>query len=98
MDEVDQLLEIASVKWYAYGVLFGKHKTSNESYATVIISVYIDKYTPIQRKFEAPTLALAMEEVKKWLWDHEYVQSHTKAAPMATIDTKQKQAKLFDGL
>lgn len=99
MDEVDQLIEAASLKWYAYGVLFGKHKTSNEvAFATIIVSVYLDKYTPMKRKFEAPTLALALEELKKWLCDPEYVQTKTKAEPISSIEKKQKQAKLFDGL
>ncbi|MCA6369065.1 MAG: hypothetical protein IM631_19245 [Cytophagales bacterium] len=67
MKEVDELIDKASARWYAYGVLFGKHKVQDGSYATVVISLYKDKYTPIQKKFKAPTLALAVEQVKEWL-------------------------------
>lgn len=75
-EEVDTLIEQAATKWFAYGILFGKHKPLREqAFASVIISVYTDKYTAIQRKFQAPTLALVMEEVKKWLSDPEYIQN-----------------------
>jgi hypothetical protein len=75
MEEVDQLIAQAATKWYAYGILFGKHKGGRDAgYADVIISVYVDKYTALQRKFVAPTLAQVMEEVKKWLVDPSYIQ------------------------
>jgi hypothetical protein len=77
MNDLDTLIEEASTvkNWYAYGILFGKHKTSNDKpFATVIVSVYINKYTAMQRKFEAPTLSMVIEEVKKWIGNPDYVQ------------------------
>jgi hypothetical protein len=100
MEEVDKLFEQASLRWYAYGILFGKYKgSSGTAFATVIISVYVDRWTAIQRKFEGPTLALVMDEIKKWLADPSYVQNAYAAVPVSkpkrTPGNIDKSATLF---
>lgn len=94
MDELDQILDNVSVsrRWFAYGISLGKTKSAimDKPAATILVSVYRDKWDVMQRKFEGDSISQAMEEFKKWIDNPDYIQSSVRPG---SIDEKEQPKK-----
>ncbi len=74
--ELDQLLDNSLFSGsHAYSVVFGCSKLSNGvREVTILVSLYLTKHEPVQRKFTGSTFAEAIGHLKEFLKYGTYIQ------------------------